>query len=90
MGAINEYDQVQHFWCPLLGQPINFGYCRGYQKGLPCSRVVTCYQAHFNVAAYIREHYTQEEMEAFLAQPPSRVETMAQTLAKVEAEKDPA
>ena len=84
-----EFDQVRHFWCPLLGQPINFGYCRRYQKGLPCSRLMTCYQAHFDVAAYVRDNYSPEERAAFLAQPPGRLETMAQALAKAEAEKDP-
>lgn len=82
MSAIEQYDQVGHFWCPLLGQPLNFGYCRRYQDGLPCHRVIACYEPHFDVAAFIKKHYSPEEQERFLGQPQSRMETVSRALAQ--------
>lgn len=78
--AIEDHDQVQHFWCPMLGQPINFGYCRKSNEGLPCSRVIACFSPHFEVTAFLEEHYSQEQRDTFLAPPPGRVERMAQAL----------
>lgn len=83
MSGIDQHDAVQHFWCPQLGQTINFAYCRQVQGGLPCTRVLTCFSPHFDVAAFIDEHYTPEERERFLAPAPSRVERVLDTLEKV-------
>ena len=85
MDSAERFDAVQHFWCPMLGQPIGFGYCRRYQNGLPCAKILTCYQAHFDVAAYVEEQYSPKEREIFLGQPPSRMETVRQALAKAGA-----
>lgn len=72
--ALDSHDQVQHFWCPMLGQTMLFGYCRKMQHGLPCHRVLTCFDPHFDVRAFIEENYTPEQREQFLAQPKSRLE----------------
>ena len=82
MSEINQFDQVEHFWCPQLGQTITFSYCRQVQGGLPCSKVLTCFTPHFDVAAFIAEHYSTEERERFLAPPPSRLDRVMETLDK--------
>jgi len=82
MSDISEYDQVEHFWCPQLGQTITFAYCRQAQEGLPCSRVLTCFAPHFDVAAFVERHYTPQERERFLAAPPGRLERVVQALEK--------
>ncbi len=71
-----------HFWCPMLGQTLHFGYCRRCQEGLPCSRVLTCFQTHFDVASFLEAHYTPEERARFLAPPPSRLQRVAGALAQ--------
>ncbi|MCB2226995.1 MAG: hypothetical protein KQH53_09995 [Desulfarculaceae bacterium] len=82
MSPINDFDAVEHFWCPMLGQTINFGYCRQSQEGLPCHRVLTCFSPHFDVAAFIDANYTPEEQARFLAQPPSRLDRVMEVLEK--------
>jgi hypothetical protein len=77
---IAVYDDVEHFWCPLLGQTIKFGYCRRYQSGLPCSRVLTCYASHFDVEAFVIEHFSQEEQGRFLGEAKGRMEVVAEAL----------
>lgn len=79
--SIGQHDQVSHFWCPQLGQTLNFAYCRTCQDGLPCARVIQCYAPHFEVAAFLEEHYTPAERERFLAPGPGRMQTVANALA---------
>lgn len=83
MSGIDHYDAVQHFWCPQLGQTINFAYCRKVQGGLPCARVLTCFAPHFDVAGFIEEHYTPQERDSFLAPAQGRVERVLDTLDRV-------
>lgn len=81
------HDQVGHFWCPLLGQPLHFGYCRRSQDGLPCHRIITCYEPHFAVRQFLEDHYTPEELARCLAPPPSRLDRLAQALAQSQGDK---
>ena len=78
---ITAFDDVQHFWCPLLGQTIKFGYCRQYQQGLPCARVLTCYGSHFDVNSFIMEHYSEAQRAGFLEGAQGRMEVVAEALA---------
>ncbi len=41
-----ELEKLEHFWCPMLGQPVRFGYCvRAHEAG-PCPRIAQCWGAH--------------------------------------------
>jgi hypothetical protein len=82
--SIEAHDNVVHFWCPMLGQTMNFGYCRRCQEGLPCSRVITCFQGHFPVQEFLEAHYSPEQRAGFLAPPPSRLQRLAGALAQAE------
>jgi len=86
VSEISQYDQVQHFWCPVLGQTITFGYCRRTAEGLPCHRVVTCFSPHFAVEAFLAEHYTPAEQERFLAPPKGRLQRVLDALAQAQAQ----
>lgn len=88
MSGIEQYDAVEHFWCPQLGQTIKFAYCRKVQGGLPCTKVLTCFAPHFDVAAFLEEHYTPQEREQFLAPPQGRVERVLDALEKVRRDKE--
>ncbi|MBI5523285.1 MAG: hypothetical protein HY910_11695 [Desulfarculus sp.] len=79
---IEAHDGLTHFWCPMLGQPLQFGYCRRAQEGLPCSRVTTCFAGRLDVEAFLEAHYTPEERARFLAPPPSRLQRVADALAQ--------
>lgn len=85
---IETHDGLTHFWCPQLGQPMHFGYCRRAQEGLPCARVTTCFAGRLDLRAFLEAHYTPEERARFLAPPPSRLQRVADALAQ--ATKPPA
>jgi hypothetical protein len=87
---LDSFDGVTHFWCPILGQPINFGYCRKVAEGLPCSRVLTCYESHFDVAGFLAQNYSEEERRVFLAPPPGKIERIKDALERSKCGDEPA
>ena len=84
---IRQFDQVLHFWCPMLGQSIQFDYCRSQREGLPCHRVETCFGQHFPVGEFLMLHYTPQEIQACLAPPKGRLQRVVEAMAS--AEKNP-
>jgi len=85
---ISSHDQVTHYWCPQLGQPINFAYCRRAQEGLPCGRVLICFADHFDVQGFIERHYTPQERASFLSPPKGRMQRVVEALAQAGAKKE--
>ncbi len=79
---IDHYDKVSHFWCPQLGQPLHFGYCRQVNQGLPCPRVKACFASHMPIEEFLAEHYTPEEIERCLAPAKGRLERVAEALVR--------
>ena len=79
---IDAHDGLTHFWCPQLGQPLHFGYCRRAQEGLPCGRLAVCFAGRMDVQAFLEAHYTPEQRQRFLAPAPSRLQRVADALAQ--------
>lgn len=79
---IAKQDQMQHFWCPLLGQTMTFGYCRRMADGLPCHRVLICFESHFPVQQFLDYHFDAATQARFLAAPKGRMERVVETLDK--------
>ena len=65
---IEEYDK-QEGYCKMLGHFLTFDYCRGVNKGLPCSKVLDCWFQHFPIQEYIKTNYSTEE-QAKIFEPP--------------------
>jgi hypothetical protein len=86
--SLESFDGVTHFWCPILGQPINFGYCRKANEGLPCSRVLVCYESHFDVAGFLEQNYSDEQRQVFLAPPPGKIQRIKDALERSKGEDD--
>jgi len=55
--------------CPRLGHQIAFSYCRIENRGLPCSKTLDCWYAHFLVEDFLREVLTTEEWERAFERP---------------------
>jgi hypothetical protein len=58
-------------------------------QGLPCHRIVLCWADRIDIAAFLREGYTAEELERMSQPPESRLEVMLGTLARVRSTQDP-
>jgi len=55
--------------CPRLGHQIHFSYCRTENFGLPCPRIIFCWQPYFAVEAYLRREMPEEEWRDAFAKP---------------------
>ncbi len=56
--------------CPRLGGEVPFSYCRTLQNGMPCDRIIICWELVFDIGAYIQEHYKPTEIQKFLHPKP--------------------
>jgi hypothetical protein len=85
---IEIHDELTIWRCPTLGGPVPFVHCRKTNNGFPCFSIVTCWGERVDLAAFLRENYTMEELEqAFGAAKKSRLETILDTLEKARSEK---
>lgn len=76
--------------CRLLGHEIRFGYCRMLPEGRPCRLIVDCWQGSFDVVAYLKQHYTDEQIEAFLAPPKPKIASLIELIERAkQAAADP-
>ncbi len=67
---LTKYDGLTAWRCPMLGDTVPFLYCRTMNRGLPCARIVECWQSRIDVVAFLSEHYERADLERiFAAQP---------------------
>jgi hypothetical protein len=58
---VQAYDYLE-MPCPQADLDVPFRYCRTIAKGLPCPRVLECWEDRFTIRDYLRDHYTPEEL----------------------------
>ncbi len=75
----NQYDD-QEGYCKMLGHFLSFAYCRGVNKGLPCSKVLDCWFQTFPVQDYIHSHYSVTEQEKIFTPPKTKFSTLTEIL----------
>ncbi len=85
--GIDRYDQEMHPRCPPLGGEVPFYHCRRVNRGLPCYRIVLCWADRVDIASFIRENYSQEEIEAMSRPPEPRLAVMLETAQRVRKER---
>jgi hypothetical protein len=62
--------------CPILGHDVHFSYCRHPGQELPCRKVLDCWWEAFGVEAFLRSHFTGEQIAGILAPPKPKVATL--------------
>lgn len=69
--------------CPRLGHQIHFSYCRTEHLGLPCPRIILCWQPYFAVEALLRRELTGDEWHEIFEKPvPPKVLTLVELIAQ--------
>jgi len=53
----------------MLGHLVPFHYCREGAGEMPCRKILDCWHEHFDVHAYLKGIYTEEEI-ALIVSPP--------------------
>lgn len=55
--------------CPKLGGAVTFSYCKKVNSGLPCNRVLVCWELHFPVEKYMNIVLNKEEWDKVFNTP---------------------
>ena len=71
--------------CPMLGHDVHFGYCRAPGRELPCGKVFDCWWELFDVEAFVRAHYSQEDIARVLGPRQDKVATLVDLIRKAQA-----
>ena len=67
--------------CPKLGGPINFGYCRQENSGLPCSKALNCWSPYFDAETLFRKALTDAQFEdCFFKAPQTKMTTLLELI----------
>lgn len=66
----------------MLGHPVPFSYCRQLNGELPCRLIADCWHEQFDVAAFLREHFTVEQLQAALAPPKPKMASLIELIEK--------
>jgi hypothetical protein len=76
---IEAHDRCEAY-CRMLGHSVPFRYCRGVADGLPCRKILDCWFECFDVAAFVKEHYTAEQIESVLAPPKPKMTSLVELI----------
>jgi hypothetical protein len=74
-----DYDQ-RELRCRLLGHDVPFKYCRKVNDGTPCRFVADCWHPQFDVATYLLENYTAEQIESILTPPKPKITSLVELI----------
>lgn len=82
------YDSLATY-CPQLGGEIPFHYCRAAANGTLCRKIIICWEFRFEIARFLEDHYTPEELKQAFA-PPSltRLQTILDCAVRAKTARD--
>jgi hypothetical protein len=85
---IKEHDTLI-IRCPQLGGEVPFHYCRTINEDLPCRRIILCWEFRIEIAKFLNENYTIDQIQRALAPPTkTRIETILEHIEKAKKIKE--
>jgi hypothetical protein len=85
---IEEHDTLI-IRCSQLGGEVPFRYCRTVNEDLPCRRIILCWEFRIEVAKFLNEHYSIDQIQRALAPPTkTRLETILELIEKAKKIKE--
>jgi len=79
---IEKYDSLE-IRCRLLGHQVPFQYCRSSNENLPCRRIMDCWWERIEIEAYLREHFTPEELNhSVFTEPKPKIASLIELIEK--------
>jgi len=83
---IEEHDG-QEIRCLQLGGVVTFNYCRRESQGLPCKLIIGCWHGRVDIIAFLREHFTADELrQALQPEPGSKLDQFIELVRRTRAE----
>ena len=77
--AKDEHDERQ-IRCRRLGHVVYFSYCRAPGRETPCPKIADCWFEKFDVAGFLRTHYTDDEINEILEPPKPKMATLVELI----------
>ncbi len=85
---IEEHDELI-IRCPMLGGEVPFRYCRTLNDELPCRKIIICWEFRMEIAKFLSDHYSLDQIEKALAPPTkTRLETILELIEKAKKGKE--
>lgn len=69
----------------MLGHDLNFSYCRAPGRDLPCGKILDCWWKTFDVQAFLRQHFSEEQIQQVLAPREPKMATLVDLINKARA-----
>jgi len=60
--SIDAHDERESY-CKILGHHVVFKYCRVAKEGTPCGNILDCWHENFDVAGFLEDNYTPEQIK---------------------------
>ena len=74
--------------CPRLGDEMAFSYCLQESGALPCSRLVSCWSAVFDVESFLHKNITAQDQDSYRkVQPKDKVTTLIEIIEAAKRQK---
>lgn len=72
--------------CPRLGQEITLSYCLAESSDLPCSRIVPCWSAVFDIQSFLEKELPPDLWQKFIDfQPKDKMTSIIELIAAAKA-----
>lgn len=71
-------------YCRMLGHQVPFSYCRKGASSLPCRKIFDCWHQIFDIEQFMKDHYTQEQINSILSPPKPKVMTLIEMIQKAQ------
>jgi hypothetical protein len=68
--------------CPMLGHLVPFTYCREPGADLPCRKILDCWHERIDIAAFLNEILSPEEIESITAPAKPKVMQLLELVQK--------
>ncbi len=76
-----EFDS-EEIYCRKLGHHLGFSYCRRERGGLPCPRILECWNRRVPVREFLEANYSPEELAPIGRPAPGKTSTLISLIEK--------
>ncbi|MBU1172087.1 MAG: hypothetical protein KKD44_21230 [Proteobacteria bacterium] len=84
---MKRYDE-EDIYCRMLGHAVNFQYCRTTADGSPCRKIMDCWFERLPIEAYMKEHFSPDQLKILFKQPESKVTSILDLIEKARKRTD--
>ncbi len=70
-----------------MGGDVNFMYCRSENNMFPCGWIIGCWQERMDINKFLKDHYSNEELDLIFAPPRPKVESLVNLIEQAKKRK---